>query len=442
MNLVCRTKGDILNRQRPVQKMKNLISAGFDKAVLDIPAWCGEYEFETMRRKNFKRESGVIYLTENPEKLCEEMNKLVIKNAKDLGLSLPVALAPYAASDIKLGEEPGKNAEELTNIYQKLGIETVKTAVQARCEKVIVHPLFAGISSQNEWEVNRSFYKELANVAEILCSNIKILLINRAKDVNGHLVRGICAEPKEACMWVDELNNEYPDRFGFCFDVGTATLCGQNLYSTIFPLGDRLKAVIIRDCDGIHNISMLPYTACIKGQQTGWLELIRAIRKVGFDGDLIMDFSDTHGQMPDRLKQSVLCLAHEVGKFLMWQLNIENVVKKYNKRVLFGAGNMCRAYMKNYGDEYPPLFTCDNNSSRWGERFCGLTIESPQKLKDLSPDTAIFICNIYYNEITEQLKEMNLPNPIEWFNDEYMPTFHMDRLEMAADPNAGKESNS
>ena len=49
---------------------------------------------------------------------------------------------------------------------------------------------------------------------------------------------------------------------------------------------------------------------------------------------------------------------------------------------------------------------------------------------------------MYYNEITAQLKEMNLPNPIEWFNDEYMPTFHMERLDMAADPNAGKGAKS
>ncbi len=47
-----------------------------------------------------------------------------------------------------------------------------------------------------EFPVNRSFYNELAGLAESLGSDIQILLINRAKDINGHLVRGICAEPE------------------------------------------------------------------------------------------------------------------------------------------------------------------------------------------------------------------------------------------------------
>ncbi len=234
---------------------------------------------------------------------------------------------------------------------------------------------------------------------------------------------------------MDELNSDHPGRFGLCFDIGTATLCGQDLFSAIKPLGERLKAVIIRDTDGIHDVAMLPYTACIRGQQTQWLEMIRALRKVDFDGDLILDFGDTYGCMPDPLRKTVLSFARETGEFLMWHIGMERMVRKYEKRVLFGAGNMCREYLSNYGKDYPPLFTCDNNSARWGEDFYGITIENPEKLKELSPDTAIFICNIYYDEITAQLREMGLPNPIEKFSDEYMPTFHMVRLDMARDPN-------
>lgn len=258
------------------------------------------------------------------------------------------------------------------------------------------------------------------------------------KTYNGHFVRGICAEPEEAIRWLGELDSKCPDRFGFCFDIGSATLCGQDLFSTIAPLGGWLKAVIIRDTDGIHDVSMLPYTACIKGQQTQWLEMIRALRKVDFDGDLILDFADSYGQMPDPLRRTVLSFAHEIGEFFMWHIGMERMVRKYDSRVLFGAGNMCREYLSNYGKDYPPLFTCDNNSARWGENFYGIKIENPEKLKELSPDTAIFICNMYYSEITQQLREMGLPNPIEKFSDEYMPTFHMDRLDMAKDPNAGK----
>lgn len=90
--------------------------------------------------------------------------------------------------------------------------------------------------------------------------------------------------------------------------------------------------------------------------------------------------------------------------------------------------------MKCYGEKYPPLYTCDNDKNVWGTDFCGLTVKAPQSLKELPEDCAIFICNIYYKEIREQILEMGVKNPIEYFNDEYMPSFYLDRLEMKETP--------
>ena len=84
--------------------------------------------------------------------------------------------------------------------------------------------------------------------------------------------------------------------------------------------------------------------------------------------------------------------------------------------------------MKCYGEKYVPMFTCDNNSKLWGTTFCGLEVKPPEQLKELPPDCAIFICNIYYREIEKQLRDMDIKNPIEFFNDEYMPSFYFDRL--------------
>ena len=106
---------------------------------------------------------------------------------------------------------------------------------------------------------------------------------------------------------------------------------------------------------------------------------------------------------------------------------MKNVLKRYSKRVLFGAGNMCRNYMKCYGEKYPPLFTCDNNSEMWGTVFCGLEVKPPEAITKVKGDCGIFICNIYYREIEQQLKDMGIEH-IEFFNDEYMPSFHFDRL--------------
>lgn len=74
-------------------------------------------------------------------------------------------------------------------------------------------------------------------------------------------------------------------------------------------------------------------------------------------------------------------------------------------------------------DQYPPLFTCDNNPKLWGTTFEGLVVKNPVELIDLPKDYCVVICNSFYREIELQLKEMGIEN-IGYFNDEYMPSFY------------------
>lgn len=435
MNIIC-DSGKIVDYVRAKGKLKEIALAGFSSVSFNCAALCSPFEFEQLRRKNFKKEQD-FYLTKEPERLKEVADAIFFRNAWSLGLSVQIAVAPYAAPEVQTVDIDNEG-------LKSLAVEALKVAIDNGCHSIVVHPITAGIEEEDLWALNKAFYTGLGILAEELKSDVNILIINECKNINGHLIRGFLAEPEEACRFVDELNNttiahtdtyeqETAPRFGCCFDLGTATLCGQNVYEAILPLKHRLMAVIIRDCDGVHDVSMLPFTSFIKGQLSDWLGFIRGLRQLDFDGDLILDVGDTYSSFPGLLKPEVLRIARKMGDYFAWQIGMERMVKKYEKRVLFGAGNMCRAYMKDYGREYPPLFTCDNNSARWGEEFCGLTIESPEKLKELSPDVAIFLCNIYYDEIEGQLRQMGLKNPIERFNDEYMQTFYMDRLKMAKD---------
>ena len=106
---------------------------------------------------------------------------------------------------------------------------------------------------------------------------------------------------------------------------------------------------------------------------------------------------------------------------MRWQIEQEKVLKQYDKRVLFGAGNMCRNYMKCYGEEFPPLFTCDNNSKLWGTRLEGIEVKSPEELRNIPQDCAIFICNVYYKEIEEQAQKRLLEMLPEDIAEEYKP---------------------
>lgn len=175
--------------------------------------------------------------------------------------------------------------------------------------------------------------------------------------------------------------------------------------------------------------ALLPFTSIDSGMD--WLGMIRGLRDIHFDGELIADFSGTMGAFSPLLRPALYKLAKETVEYFRWQIRLEQNMKRYEKIVLFGAGNMCRNYMKNYGEKYPPLFTCDNNAKLWGTEFYGLEIKSPEALKELPDNCGIFICNIYYREIEEQLHAMGIERNIEYFNDEYMPSFYFDRLDMA-----------
>ncbi|MBD5550022.1 MAG: sugar phosphate isomerase/epimerase [Lachnospiraceae bacterium] len=419
MEISCKPSG-IVEAERPGQGITDIAGAGFRNIVLDMALFCTSRELENIGKSNIKRSKNKALVSEHPEELYSRAEGMLEQcTRKKLGCS--VAMMPCLSRNTK--------RSDLNDLLKRLAKESIKICGKSNCKYLVVRPLFAGIAEEELWEVNRTYYLELADEARK--NNVRILLENQCKDINGHLVRGICSDGREAADWIDALNREAgEERFGFCMDAGTCNLCGQNMYDFIMNIGDRLKTVILRDCDGVNESALLPFTCAGKGQsQTDWLNLIRGLRRTGFDGELIIDFRDTATAFSPILRPELVRMAKSVADYFKWQIEMENLLRKYPVRVLFGAGNMCRNYMKCYGEEYPPLFTCDNNRALWGNEFCGLEVKNPESLRNLPEDCVIFICNIYYREIEEQLRNMGIANPIEFFNDEYMPTFYFDRLE-------------
>ncbi len=407
MDISCFTTG-IVDFKHPGQGIMDLKNAGFANVVLDMGMYCTGDDLE-----NFGCPGA-------GKKKAEGLTVLLNK-AREKQLQISAAYAPRLLRNTK--------RTDLNDVLKGILEESIRLCGKIGCQYLVVRPLFAGVEKGEEWQVNRDFYLQLAMTARE--SNVTILLENQCSDVGGHLVRGICSDGCEAAAWIDRLNEECgEERFGFCLDSGVCNLCGQNMYEFACMLGERVKMVILRDCDGHHESAMLPFTCAFhRKSQTDWLSLIRGLRAVGFDGQLALEITDTAAAFSPILRPEMLSLAKSVGDYFRWQIEIENQLKKYKAIVLFGAGNMCRNYMKCYGEKYPPLFTCDNNKALWGTSFSGLEVKPPEALREIDDDCGIFICNIYYREIEKQLRDMNITNPIAFFNDEYMPAFHFNRLE-------------
>lgn len=419
MNIICAPSG-IVDPTHPAQGVQDIKNAGFKNISLDIFMYCHPYILEHIgKQSKGMANSAIAELFQKPEKLENQFTAL-LSQCRDSSLQISAARAPYLLRDTK--------RRDLNVFIEELTKHCIRLCEKTGCSSLIVPPLFSGIAKGQEWQINRAYYLRLADIA--YDCHVTLLLENQCSNYNGHFLRGICSDPEEAAQWVDCLNEEAKGTvFGFCLDTGVCSLCGQNMHEFALTLGNRIKAVRLRDCNGQQENSLLPFTCANQGQtQTDWLNLIRGLREICFDSSLILDFSDTAAVFSPLLRPQLLLLARSVAEYFKWQIEIENLLKKYDSIVLFGAGNMCRNYMKCYGEKYPPLFTCDNNQTLWGTSFCGLEIKSPEALKNLPDDCVVFICNIYYREIEKQLQELGVRH-IEFFNDEYMPSFHFDRIE-------------
>lgn len=418
MNVSCSMKG-IVDITHPEQGLQDISQSGFSDLFLDLSAFASEYELENFGKQGWKK-TGCNFVIKNPEELTGALWDMQNKWSQ-AKLNCRIGMVPYLLRETK--------RSDLNGLQKQLAEESIIACGKIGCKYLIVRPLFAGIAEEDLWELNQEYYLSLAKIAKE--HNVVILLENQCKSYHGHLVRGICSDETMAAEWVDRLNMGVgEDRFGFCLNVGTGNLCGQNMYDFVLTLGKRIKAVILCDCNGSQENALLPFSSVNRGQsQTDWLNVVRGLRKIGFDGELVLNASDTARAFSPILRPAFLQLAKATADYFKWQIEMENLLKKYSTRVLFGAGNMCRNYMKCYGEEYPPLYTCDNNKAVWGTNFCGLEVKSPESLMDLPENCVIFICNIYYREIKKQLQDMGVKNPIEFFNDEYMPDFYFDRLE-------------
>ncbi len=390
----------------PNQGIGDIKNAGFEDILLDLSVYCPGKNLRSFETKL------------NSEQTRQDFDKF-LKGIQSKNLQVTTALLPYLLRDTK--------RTDLNELLLRIGKDSIKMLENMGCKHIIARPLYVGVTFDKEWEINKAYYLELAK--ECKKEDTMILLQNQCKDVNGHLVRGVCSDEKIAVKWIDELNKEVGSkRFGFCLDVGVCNLCGQNMQDILVALGERVETILIKDNNGSVENKLVPFTSrSTDSNTTDWLSLIRGLRQIKFDGQLVIDCEDTAKNFSPILRPQLLALSKSIMDYFKWQIELETSLKKYHSIVLFGAGNMCRNFMKCYGEQYKPLFTCDNNSSIWGTKFCGLEVKNPEELKKLSEDCGVYICNIYYREIEQQLKDLGVKN-IEFFNDEYLSSYYEGRL--------------
>lgn len=389
----------ILDLNNPRRYISFVSNAGFCSMMLDLGMFVTKSDFE---------EYGTEKFTVDTDELYRKLD-MFIEQCRDSSIQFDSIRVPHLWWNTKRAD--------LNELMLQTAKECIKICRRIDCHYVIVQPLFSGIRKVDSWQENYKYYFELGKLAQV--NHVSILLENQCSNINGHLGRGMCADVDFTSRLIDALNQEFHyEIFGFCLDTGACSLCGQDMGAMVVGLGGRLKGVLLRKCAHVCEKSWLP---SISGNNMEWLGLIRGLRKIDYDGLLIMDAGDTLQAFSHLLRLQMYPVIKSVTDFFCWQISMEQQIKNSSARVLFGAGKMCRNYLEYYGQLYPPLFICDNNSGLWGTKIGDLDVRPPGDLQKLSDHCSIIICNVFYQEIADQLKSMKIENPILYFNDEFLP---------------------
>ena len=398
--------GPQIDIEKPKNEIEKMAAAGYKSAEIDLAALIPENMLETIGEENAREKkdyAATVFqmISKDPEYLWQ-FTEVFDRYIKLSQMNVSMVKAPHLKID-------SKRSDLLELLY-----ELINQSIQI-CSKVgsriLIIPFLFGSDDLGK-------YQRIVEAA--ITNNVLLLFENKCKDYNGHFVRGEFSDPFEAKKLLDKINDlAGKNCCGLCLDIAVLNACGQDPYNYIMAMKQYIRAVRLRDSGSILLGSNIPFGINQKGLcTTDWRGVFRGLRQIAYHGIMVMDVSDTIQAYPYILRDEILQLSAKTAGYIEWQIGLEQKIMKYKNIVLFGAGRMCINYLDNYGEKYPPLFTCDNNSELWGTDVRGLPVKNPDMLKEIPEGTGVFICNMYYEEIRNQLTDMGIQN-LEFYNDEF-----------------------
>lgn len=82
---------------------------------------------------------------------------------------------------------------------------------------------------------------------------------------------------------------------------------------------------------------------------------------------------------------------------------------EYKDLYIFGSGNFAKKFISQFGKDYRIKGVFDNNQSKWGGEFSGITIQNPEELRGSDNDKIkVIICIKNYLSVVKQLREIGV----------------------------------
>lgn len=202
---------------------------------------------------------------------------------------------------------------DMSEPYYKEIVRAIEAAAVLGAKSIVVHVIqipreVEGVDFE---EYNLEFYKSLEPYCEK--AGIKIAVENMFRyDAKRDCNWGVLATPELLCGFIKKLNSP---NFVACIDVGHASLTGiepEDFIAGMTP--GVLRALHIQDTDYLRDRHVVPFMGNLN-----WKEIMLALKKVGYDGDLTFEVFCHLMNLPDELIQSALCYIAKIGRYLISQ---------------------------------------------------------------------------------------------------------------------------
>lgn len=204
--------------------------------------------------------------------------------------------------------------------YMCMSVEkSLAVAAFFNCPALVVHPWSTRKGKEMEREVNLNLYRRFIPFARQY--GVKVCLENMFNVLHGNRIEGSCSTAEDACWYIDKLNEEAgEDLFGFCFDIGHATVLHRDTRAFVQTLGHRLTCLHLHDNNGDADLHVMPFTQLpVRGvalkSATDWEGLFKGLREIGYKGNLSFEASKSFSVFPEETHPELLSLYSAIGRY-------------------------------------------------------------------------------------------------------------------------------
>ena len=275
-----------------------LREAGFDGVDLSL---------DTLASRDAGLQDPVTGFFDSPDEVLQAEIEPILRAFRENGLEILQAHAPL----------PAHTGDPEVNEYgRRMLKKIIMLCGYAGCPHLVTHPLMRvgdpAVTPPADVDHPANVEMYTALIPEARRYGVTVCLENLVFRHKNSPVYGSANDPHCGAEMVDRLNAAAGEElFGFCLDVGHASLLGQDVALAMRTLGKRIKTLHLHDNDGFMDRHMLPFTGT-----ADWDRICAGAREIGYTGVLDFETSGAVDAFPLSVFPELLALTVKTGRYL------------------------------------------------------------------------------------------------------------------------------